>query len=757
MNNPLLDKDFLLKLDKNHSKEIYARITSLSWDEAPLERLEGKIAPGGSISIDGNSGLRRTCSLTINATEEEINNINWALHTKFKLEVGIKNDIDKQYPDIIWFNQGIFVFTSYNTSISTNKYSVSINGKDKMCLLNGDIGGNINASVDYGTDEFVDVNNNTVTYTKVPIQTIIRNVVQIWGQEQAHNITINDLDPYGLELMEYRGDTTVYIIYDNKSDSDDEVVQITFEPSVQWVGKNYNKVTGEYDIDISGSGLDSEDLVYRQIGFGDEFTKYSKIQFDTEWREDGKIYSVGRCRNGDTAGYRLCDLVYAGDLTCGIGDTVCSVLDKVKNMLGNYEYFYDVDGRFVFQKKPAYIPTYKSMFIDSQYVRPTAYADYISYNFSNLSQITQISNTPNLTNLKNDFTIWGSRKGLSDTDIAIHYRYSLDKIPETYTTLPHSNSGVQKISKTYSTLPKETDAKAREAYIAEAKIKQSALDAIEKNTDMSDNEKAKARISICQSFEDNTAPLVPQITWGYIELLYQMAEDNFFLNQNDDYVRDLVLANPVTCSDGMTHYEEYYTDVYSFGRQIYDLEFAGSKNPSTGYEYNEEGYNVNILQSPQSMTFMLEFADEGTGYDDYLIPAIGDRTKVVNDTNIKSLYYEQTPNEVFYTDDDKGIAEVSGLTRIHLTDNVADLFIISARGISAYDKLEELLQSNLNCAERINITTVPIYYLQPNTRIVVVDKDTKIDGEYIIDKISISLTYNSTMSIQATKAYERII
>jgi hypothetical protein len=44
----------------------------------------------------------------------------------------------------------------------------------------------------------------------------------------------------------------------------------------------------------------------------------------------------------------MTDLVYAGDLISNIGETLTSVLDKIKNMLGNFEYFYDLGGRFVF-------------------------------------------------------------------------------------------------------------------------------------------------------------------------------------------------------------------------------------------------------------------------------------------------------------------------------------------------------------------------------------------------------------------------
>jgi hypothetical protein len=50
----------------------------------------------------------------------------------------------------------------------------------------------------------------------------------------------------------------------------------------------------------------------------------------------------------DTAGYRLTELTYAGELIANVGEALTSILDKIKNMLGNFEYFYDVNGRFIF-------------------------------------------------------------------------------------------------------------------------------------------------------------------------------------------------------------------------------------------------------------------------------------------------------------------------------------------------------------------------------------------------------------------------
>ena len=101
--NPLLDNEFLTKLIECRQREVYARITLLSKDELPIEYIEGRVT-GGSINIDGNSALRRTCNLTmILKDKSEVNQFNWTFKSKFKLEVGLKNMVDSTYPDINWF------------------------------------------------------------------------------------------------------------------------------------------------------------------------------------------------------------------------------------------------------------------------------------------------------------------------------------------------------------------------------------------------------------------------------------------------------------------------------------------------------------------------------------------------------------------------------------------------------------------------------------------------------------------------------
>jgi hypothetical protein len=93
-----------------------------------------------------------------------------------------------------------------------------------MCLLNGDLGGNLPASVDFGTKEFVDLEKKITTYEKVPIKEIIRESVHAYALEPYHNIIINDLDEAGLELLEYRGENPLYLLYNMSTGEYDQAI-----------------------------------------------------------------------------------------------------------------------------------------------------------------------------------------------------------------------------------------------------------------------------------------------------------------------------------------------------------------------------------------------------------------------------------------------------------------------------------------------------------------------------------------------------
>jgi hypothetical protein len=114
-----------------------------------------------------------------------------------------------------------------------------------------------------------------------------------------------------------------------------------------------------------------------------------------------------------------------------------------------------------------------------------------------------------------------------------------------------------------------------------------------------------------------------------------------------------------------------------------------------------------------------------------------------------------TPEE--YTKMDfKDYADMTGYTFIQLTPSMENYFTISAQGKSAKDELDNLLYQHTYATEAVNLTAVPIYYLQPNTRIFVKDNNTGINGEFIVSKITVPLQYNGTTAITTTRAVERI-
>lgn len=669
MNTNISYKQFLSQLDQQKNRIIFARITALSFQELPLQQIEGRVT-AGSINIDGSSAVRRSCSLTLVAQNFDYRDYYWGLNTKFKLEIGLENTINKDYPNIIWFNQGIYILTQFNLARSTNNFTISLQGKDKMCQLNGEVGGTINAPTDFGTIEEVD--GEITLITKLPIKDIIHNMIHTYAGEPHYNIIINDLDHYAVELLEYRYDVPMYLYRKETSPLYDNAT----------LNGEINTNQGPLK-DLKPQYL--ETLVDTLIG--EEVASPVTI--------DGNSYYIAKLEYGNTAGYRETDLIYAGDLIANIGESITSILDKIKNMLGEFEYFYDIDGRFIFQKKQAFVNTlWNSRDNDQEsedYIQHLALASSNIYTFSEGQLITAFNNTPNLLNMRNDYSIWGERTSLSGQKVPVHLRYAIDTKPTSY----------------YSPW--------------------------------------NGRI----------------VNYDWRELLYQMAVDYLAHNTEEDFENKIAQCNP-QYPTGQTGYEQYYTDILGFWRQLYKYEFTEEEIQNQENENyfsvnapaDKRYWNINVFEHPDLLNFWFDFLDTEGELAAFNVKVVGDRPKAVNDTNIKSIYFRETPDIIFVKDISEIDNQIGGYRYLQFNDDT--MFSISAQGKSAKDKLDELIYKHGYCIETASITAIPIYYLQPNTRIRISDKDTNLQGDYIISKMTIPLTYNGTMSITATKAAETI-
>lgn len=885
--NPLLDSDFLISLFESKEREIFIRLIALTFQEEPIELIEGK-ATAGNVNIDGNSSVRRTCSLTLVSEELNINEYYWGLKSKFKLEIGLKNNINSIYEDIIWFPQGIFIITDFKTALSTNNYTINISGRDKMCLLNGDLGGSLTASIDFGVEEYVDLENNTTTYTHIPIEKIIREALHIYANEPYHNIIINDLDEAAVELLEYRGNVPLYLLYEiNRG----QYINYTLNGDQEcFIGEQ--KIPATFaTIEENGGAYDP------RVEIAPEIDKEGSIIY---LKQDSEIkYQIAKVTYGQTAGYRATELTYAGELVSKIGESLTSIFDKIVKMLGNYEYFYDLEGKFIFQKKRNYLTTSWNNIVkteDDQYAENMVFSSDIIYNFQNNNLITSFSNAPKLNNLKNDYSIWGNRKTVTDVDVPIHYRYAIDIKPKKYTSIKVTEEEAENYNNIHKTKMKAQESKTytseeydwreiiyqmamdyysynqlddfiskiieanrkdelystgltgyeqyyvdlqgfwRELYYPEAPSKYLNYNALtvsdifkydealyvknyyEKADGTENREDLLALVSI--NGVNELQPLLDAIKINYYDSFdVETGQSNTFYipgkngmipiplkkrdmvkkgeiyirNDNGEYLKLLESINykdyqlykyiesdeykEITSIDPQLvslYYNATTQDYYKYLYQSY-LNIEGNPreelNPkqisinyyNKGYDYiqddSDKKYWTNkIIDSPSLLNFWFDFLDAESELGQFSIKAIGDRAKVVNDKEVTAIYFREVPDLIFTTQEEyKNIVDkYEGYLPVFIQSNLESLFNISSQGKSAKDLLDELLYEHSYCSESVTISALPVYHLQPNYRISIKDEISKINGDYIISRINIPLTYNGTMSITATKAPQSI-
>lgn len=811
------DKQFLKELHGQQIQTKYVRLIALDQDEKPIETIEGR-ATGGSINIDGASKKQRTCSgIVLQGENLTIHDVNWAIKTKFKVEIGLKNDINPSYPNIIWFNQGVYGINSFSANQSLNTITVNIGGQDKMAYLDGTFGGTIPMQNNFGVEDYIQPNGDIIT-TSIPIYKIIKEAVHVYGHEPYHNIIINDLDDYGYELWQYRGgskDTEeekispLYYFYKNN-----QVENMTFyqDMIVYQINQENEELTL---IEKTLSQLDETSLYIQNSAFTTG-ANFCLKKYETQDDIKNNQYKISRIEYGDTAGYHRTPLIYPGELILNAGETITSLLDKIVAVLGEFEYFYDLNGKFIFQKKKNYIQELLTP-ISKEVREPVVHLSKYSYEFDENSLSTQASISPNIKDIKNDFVVWGNKKAITNLDIPIHIRLAVCEKPKTYvlpcdyyqriflyslevisneTTLPTGYKWYiyDNTSDCYRPANKEEIANG----IGLAYIKERST--ISNNMYIKQNDLYKPydssmdlykRNELTQNFEKytlNIGDLIPDTLFfkrynqgdafcsfasggegsscDWRELIYMMARDYYQHNQNINYVQLLEQYNP-WCKNGTTGYEAFYADIQDYWRKLYcpDWELYDFFTQDTGVQYIKadryQGWNRNAIYDPSSLQFWLDFIEPNGDLAQYSIDKIGIRTKVENKNEITSLFYETTPEVQFIinpteTQNQNYDYGTMNYQPMWIQDSIQELFIMSGRGRSASELISELIYKHLCCAENVNLTTLPIYNLEPNTRIYIKHEDLNIDGDYLLSKLTIPLAYNGTMQLNVTKVMKNL-
>lgn len=633
-----------------------------------------------------------------------------SLNKKCRVEIGIDNPT-KQYKDysIIWYPQGVYVMINPNLSHQVSGTSISLTLKDKMVLLNGEVGGTIPASTQFDQYDTIDENGEWII-EKPTMYQIIYEAVNHFGGEDINKIIISDLDTRVKMVMKWRGSTPLYLIH-----KDGQHIMST----------NYADAEGE---------------------------EYELYEY------------------GEDVGFIYTDFTYPDELITNPGDNVCTVLDKIKNTLGNYEYFYDTDGNFHFQEIKNYLnttqaktelqpkkkgvyetvsdlllvdPDHSRMYVvqendhwyyydetESQwkdggiYLGNDYHVDYSKgktvYNFDDSVLITAFNNTPQWSMIKNDYVVWGIRKNANGNDVPIRYHLAIDSRP--------------KVGNTYKvffyTDPDDNLVKAKVPIVFTSSEKLF---------------KTKGAAGNFYIIENPSDPNNGKI-YKWADGQYQLIDIGLTSITTKDWRTELYL-NGSTAEPLAINSNYYYTELNNEWPKLYDVQ-AG--------EWYEE-----VLKQPSDIDFFLDFIDSNAAISEFSVSNIGRRTITITDNDINCVFRPEIPDYILIEtgQDDtaakRAEAEARNQQYIQVDASVYDMLIQGGSKNSAYEKVRELLYQHTSYNESITIQAVPIYHLEPNTRVGVRDIESNIYGDYMMSAISIPLDVNGTMSISATRALER--
>ena len=670
------DAAFLELMDKEHLKEQYAKIILLDWQENPIQEIQG-VVTGGNLNIDGKSSMRRTCNLTITVNDDEnasVTNMNnlFSINKKIKLEIGYKNTT-KQYPeyDIIWYRQGVFVIINPSVSHSLSGTTISLQLKDKMCLLNGECGGTIPASTQFDKYETIDEEGKYIIERPIIIQ-IIRELVNHFGGESLNKIIISDIDNRIKKVMKWTGSNPLYYV-----------------KSLNIMTMNYSEVAGK---------------TYEQYEYGQD------------------------------VGYIYTDFYYPTELIANAGDTVVTILDKIKNTLGNFEYFYDIDGNFVFREIKNYLNTTQAT-VDLNSMRKENYIVDMSkgksvYNFDNSNLVTSYSNSPQFNMIKNDFVVWGIRKNASGNNVPIRYHLAIDKKP--------------KVGNIYEGfIYEDPDDKLTKVKVP---IKYKNWLELNKHNGVEGN--------LYMTTDNNYV-----FKWNPEEGVYEMINVGLSKIKTTDWRSELYLqgtqADPLAIDSNY-----YYTELLNEWPKLYDFKSKSEIiNGETVYTGN---YYPEVLKNPNDIDFYLDIIDSDTTIGQFNVSNIGRRSKVENNNDINCIFEPDIPDVIFIeigleeeTEKKRRECEAKGQNYIQVNSSIFELLALGGSSNSAFNEIRDLLYQYTSYNESITLQTIPIFHLEPNTRITVRDEKSDIYGDYMISTISIPLGVGSNISISATRALEK--
>ena len=707
--NFLQDRTFLLKLNQHKVKTYYAAILVLDFEtEAPIARLEGKIV-SGNLNVAANAPVRRTASFRLISDDStyniaDVNNL-IAIDKKISLSIGIENPFTydekyKLYGETLWFKQGVFVITQASSSISSTGLSLSLSLQDKMAFLNGTCGGTLPANTSLHDREIYDKDGNK-TVEHPLIKQIITEVVHHFGGEHPSRIIVEDVPDVGRQVVEYIGkDPISFNFLDEKSGRQEVNGNFTFENPPP-------------------------------PGFETTFYK------------------------GETVGYKETPLTYPGELIMKEGSTVVQVLDSIAKTLGNFTFYYDIDGFFHFRHKNNFLATGNTPLNlspqedrDLQQLYCPRYSPNLLLNeFSDASLLKSISFNPNYSNIKNDFVYWGSRKSKDKKETLVRYHMAIDKRPR---DIPKPKTEDEKlaIGSNYSLCHKSIiQVLDSEDNIIRYQLRDDLINGGEKFG------------KLVAPALDEVFPKDPEAHFNWREELYRRALLAYGSSTEGSYYDQELLVewraifDPTSTRDqGPTSFQSRWEGKYG----------VADGNDSAVLPWR--GYNLDAILNPEKLRYWLDIIDSSANIGQYSVSRIGRRTCVTNDSKVNQVFAREIPDLVFvemptndknlqefYNELARNYASIGQAYSIVQPDQAAYFKPINSYG-TCYEGIRDQLYQKLVYNSGISMASIPILYLDADTMVRVNFKDKGVQGDFVVNTIGFSFGQNPSMNISCQEA-----
>lgn len=433
---------------------------------------------------------------------------------------------------------------------------------------------------------------------------------------------------------------------------------------------------------------------------------------------------------GDDIGYIYTDFVYPDELISDVGNSVCDILNKITSILTNYEYYFDVFGFFIFQEKKNYINNSQIVNFSDKIKQDTfQIGDYILdlsngksvYEFNNSNLIISYGNNPQYNMVKNDFIVWGQNKVMNKT---IRYHLAIDKKP--------------KIGNTYRAVQYKDPNDGIVKWTCPLKF----------NLKSDFPEKGAQGVFY---FATNTAKLYIWKDRYYQEVPNAKIYDVTTKDWRTQLYFQGVMAEPYGLESN-----DYYAELKNQWPLLYDIK------PDDLYGNNYSSFRPEVLKYPSQVQYFLDFIDTDSKINNFSVNNIGRRTYAIVDDKVNCVFEPAIPDIVLINNGDTErnlkIKQAQNRHQNYYVINENIYNLLEKGGIlnSAYQHIRQLLHQYTSYNENINLSCIPLYFLQPNTRISIKDARSGIYGDYMISNMSINLGAKGSMNINAIKALEKV-